>query len=408
MDVVPLLTPTMESELLKDPWVFPQPKANTIKEEEKPASSTWEENFQDLSDWCMDTFQGQCDFHAGESPTFKLSGTKYEGNSVLSSEVGVLSGLASVEDEGAWSTKMDTAKKNEHLNNNCYNSLQSTSETTSKRQKESSTSQSNSSNSWLKLPKGATAALNATSLSKQNSADVNTPSQSRHQVGGIDLDDACPSSFDSAESQRETWDMLCTMETNGSDTFDLLSYLCDDEMRSPDGSNSTDSSIVSKPWSPSKLQATATQANVTVKTESQTVNKKRARNRASSTVTSSSMETASVSPRRSGGARASAASKVEKMYKKAGKRGRPSKRRYVESDSDDQPFVSHYRESREKNNEASRKSRMNKKAKESEMSVKANQLEKDNRILKMKVEELEKLVTSMRNALLRSALKKEF
>lgn len=181
-----------------------------------------------------------------------------------------------------------------------------------------------------------------------------------------------------------------------------------DEMRSPDSSVSTDSSIVSKPWSPSKSQATATQANVAVKTESQTVNTKRTRNRASSTITSSSIETATVSPRRSGGARASAASKVEKIYKKAGKRERPSKRRYVETDSDDQPFVSHYRESRKKNNEASRKSRMNKKAKESEMSVKANQLEKDNRILKMKVEELEKLVTSMRNALLRSALKKEF
>lgn len=157
---------------------------------------------------------------------FYLPGTKYEGNSVLSSEEGVLSGLASVEDDGMWSTKMDTAKNNEHLNN-CYNSLQSTSEATSKCQKENSTSQSNTSNSWLKLPKGAIVALNSASLSKQNSAEVNTPSQSRHQVRGIDLEDACPSSFDSAESQRETWDMLCTMETNGSDTFDLLSYLCD-------------------------------------------------------------------------------------------------------------------------------------------------------------------------------------
>lgn len=62
---------------------------------------------------------------------------------------------------------------------------------------------------------------------------------------------------------------------------------------------------------------------------------------------------------------------------------------------------------REKNNEASRKSRMNKKAKEVEMSKRSLELEKDNRILKMKVEELEKLVTSMRNALLRSALKRE-
>lgn len=73
MDTVPLLTPTMETELLKESWIFPQTKANTIKEEEK-TSSTWEENFQDLSGWCMDMFQDQCDFHIGESPTFKLSG----------------------------------------------------------------------------------------------------------------------------------------------------------------------------------------------------------------------------------------------------------------------------------------------------------------------------------------------
>lgn len=77
MDTVPLLTPTMESELLNEPWIFPQSKINVTKEDEKTASSTWEENFQDLSDWCMDPFQGQCDFHTGESPTFKLSG-KYK------------------------------------------------------------------------------------------------------------------------------------------------------------------------------------------------------------------------------------------------------------------------------------------------------------------------------------------
>lgn len=66
-----------------------------------------------------------------------------------------------------------------------------------------------------------------------------------------------------------------------------------------------------------------------------------------------------------------------------------------------------YRGARQRNNEASRRSRMNKRAKEFEMSTKASQLEKDNRVLRMRVDELEKLVDSMRNALLRSALKKE-
>lgn len=74
MDTVPLLTPTMETELLKESWVFPQSKVNQIKEEEKATSSAWEENFQDLSGWCMETYQAHCDFHTGESPAFKLSG----------------------------------------------------------------------------------------------------------------------------------------------------------------------------------------------------------------------------------------------------------------------------------------------------------------------------------------------
>lgn len=126
---------------------------------------------------------------------------------------------------------------------------------------------------------------------------------------------------------------------------------------------------------------------------------------AASTITSSSIDTPVVSTRRTERTRISATNKIEKPYRT--RRERSVRKRYVESDSDDRTFASHYRESREKNNEASRKSRMNKKAKETEMAKKAIELERDNRILKMKVEELEKLVTSMRSALLRSALKKE-
>jgi hypothetical protein len=89
------------------------------------------------------------------------------------------------------------------------------------------------------------------------------------------------------------------------------------------------------------------------------------------------------------------------------KREKSERKRYYESDSEEDIALMQYRECREKNNEASRRSRMNKKAKESEMTTRAIELERDNRILKMKVEELEKLVTSMRSALLRSAMKKE-
>ncbi|XP_076761366.1 uncharacterized protein LOC143429587 [Xylocopa sonorina] len=409
MDTEPLLTPTMESELLKEPWVFPQPKSSAIKDEEKTVSSTWEENFQDLSGWCMDTFQGQCDFHAGESPTFKLSGTKYEGNSGLSSEEGVFKDLMSVADDERWSMKMNTAETTEQSNNNCH-SLQSISHVTSRFAKEDSPTESNTSSTWLKTTKGTTDTINTSSWSKQSNSDISTSFQSKYQIEYIDLNDACPTSFDSTENQRETWDVLRTVETTGSDTFDLLSYLCDDEMRSPEGSVSTDSSIVLKPWSPAKLPATIPQTSVKVKTENETVTQECAKGRAAaSTITSSSIETPVLPTRRTERTRRTVTSKtkVEKPYSRA-RREKSMRKRYIDSDSDEQPFVSHYRESREKNNEASRKSRMNKKAKETEMATKAIELERDNRILKMKVEELEKLVTSMRSALLRSALKKEF
>jgi len=74
MDTVPLLSPTMESELLKEPWIFPRIRANPKEED---TFCAWEEDFQDLSSWCMDTFQGH--FHIGESTTFKQSGTRAKG-----------------------------------------------------------------------------------------------------------------------------------------------------------------------------------------------------------------------------------------------------------------------------------------------------------------------------------------
>lgn len=403
VETIPLLSPTMETELLKEPWVFPQSKVHATKEEEKPTSSAWEENFQDLSGWCMDTFQGQCDFHIGESTAFKLSGTKYEGNSALSSEEGVLKDWARVTDEEKWNMKMNSVGTNENRDN--YHSLRTISEPSSKHDKEDSTAESNTSNVWLKLPKGSAATTSTALWKKQSDTDVSTPSYSRYQIGDVDMDDACPTSFHAVDSQRETWDVLRTVETTGSDTFDLLSYLCEDEMRSPAGSVSTDSSTVSKVWTAVKTE-TIPQTVVKVKTESNDSAREGMQSRTTSTVTSASMKTPTTPSRRSSRMRTST-NKEEMSFTKV-KRERQTKRRYTESDSDDHSFVATYRESREKNNEASRKSRMNKKAKESEMAMKANELEKDNRILKMKVEELEKLVTSMRSALLRSALKREF
>ncbi|XP_078033142.1 uncharacterized protein LOC144467975 [Augochlora pura] len=415
MDTIPLLTPTMETELLKEPWTFPQTKMSPIKEEGKVTSSIWEENFQDLSGWCMETFQGHCDFPTGESSAFKLSGTKYEGNSALSSEVGILKDLMNVADEERWNVKMsNSAETTEYFTSNSH-SLQSTQKATSKSAKEDSTAET-AATGWLKLSMGTASTTSTSPWSKQNNTTtVSTPSfQPRYQVEEIDLDDACPTSIDSAENQRDTWDVLRTVETTGSDTFDLLTYLCDDEMRSPEGSVSRDSSVVSKPWSIADSSQSIPQSYEKSEADSRTrpvAAEESSRSRAASTATSSSTETpVVVSSRKSERLRSSLEKtyhKVEKSYNRIARREKAVKRRRTDSNSEDRTIL-HYRESREKNNEASRKSRMNKKAKESEMATKAIDLERDNRILKMKVEELEKLVTSMRSALLKSAMKKEF
>lgn len=81
-----------------------------------------------------------------------------------------------------------------------------------------------------------------------------------------------------------------------------------------------------------------------------------------------------------------------------------ARKRAIDTDSDDLSSNYSYKESREKNNEASRKSRMNKKAKEKEIMLKADDLERNNRLLKIKVEQLDKMVTNMRATILKCVL----
>ncbi|XP_032677837.1 uncharacterized protein LOC116847201, partial [Odontomachus brunneus] len=406
VDTIPLLSPTMESELLKEPWTSPHKKpASPTKEEDTAAFPAWEEDFQDLSSWCMDTFQAQCDFHIGESTTFKLSGTKYEGNGVSTvEEDGLLKGLRSKVDDEKLNLKMDTVKTmtGESSDNHL---LLSPTELVNKYEKGYGNEENCMSSSWLMSPE-STASTSTSSSKQYNTTDVSAPFQHEYRVSN---DYACPTSFDSTASQHETWDELPTIETIGSDTFDLLSYLCDDEMRSPEGSVSTDSTAMLKHRPLTMSSPILTPTSTKVKTEETNASPKprRMETRATSTVTSSSVETPTTSSRRSERKLLVNNKEKEKTTVKA-KKEKNAKKRYYESESDEDIALIQYRESREKNNEASRKSRMNKKVKESEMSVRAIQLEKDNKILKMKVEELEKLVTSMRNALLQSALKKEF
>lgn len=193
-------------------------------------------------------------------------------------------------------------------------------------------------------------------------------------------------------------------------------------MRSLEGSGSTDSSARLK-IRPQATTSSPVLSFTSTKVKTEEINeptppskRRRMETRATSTITSSTTKSPVASSRRSERTRVAAIKSKEKervavtSTKTKSKNGR--KCHYdsfdSESDSEDDVALSQYRECREKNNEASRRSRMNKKVKESEMTRKAVQLERDNKILKMKVEELEKLVTSMRNALLRSALKKEF
>ncbi|XP_050431921.1 transcription factor ces-2-like [Adelges cooleyi] len=66
-----------------------------------------------------------------------------------------------------------------------------------------------------------------------------------------------------------------------------------------------------------------------------------------------------------------------------------------------------YRQLRDRNNEASRKSRATRKAKEDELNKNANEMEATNRRLTVKAEELEKMVINMRQALLQIMTKKK-
>lgn len=90
------------------------------------------------------------------------------------------------------------------------------------------------------------------------------------------------------------------------------------------------------------------------------------------------------------------------------KRGRPPKRNVSISSDDygDSP-ESRYRELRDKNNEASRKSRLKRKLKERELEEEGDELEEKNAKLRARVEELEKTVSRFRNNLMTLLLNKK-
>ncbi|XP_044257962.1 uncharacterized protein LOC123007023 [Tribolium madens] len=86
------------------------------------------------------------------------------------------------------------------------------------------------------------------------------------------------------------------------------------------------------------------------------------------------------------------------------KRGRPPRR--TSSISSDHSDASKYRELRDKNNEASRKSRLKRKMKEMSLQKEADELYEKNVKLKAQVEEYERMVNNFRNNLFKIMLKK--
>lgn len=82
------------------------------------------------------------------------------------------------------------------------------------------------------------------------------------------------------------------------------------------------------------------------------------------------------------------------------RRGRPPKRNMsISSDSSKDCDAVRYRELRDKNNEASRRSRLKRKMKEMSLEKEATELEEKNVKLKTQVEELEKTVNNFRTNL---------
>lgn len=90
----------------------------------------------------------------------------------------------------------------------------------------------------------------------------------------------------------------------------------------------------------------------------------------------------------------------DEMEMRKARRGRPPKRNMsISSDSSKDCDAVRYRELRDKNNEASRRSRLKRKMKELSLEKEATDLEEKNVKLKTQVEELEKTVNNFRTNL---------
>ncbi|KAJ8676454.1 hypothetical protein QAD02_012241, partial [Eretmocerus hayati] len=524
IETTPLLSPTMESRLMREPWNYPgqsarvvsclappsavlavpnsvgggstRPSASTAattyttpqlhqqqqqqlliqQQQQQSPSSSWEENFQDLSGWCMSGAHARCDFTSGECATgCKLTGTKNEVNDIfiagatsclmpptgqnMNSDENAIMGARQPQTGSVVPATIVMASQLDHAypmagHRQQQQQLPQQTFFTNDSAKTHMTGDDllkNNGNLWASIPeRGKTVAV----LNDNNNIVWPEAKETKIDSSSLPLyTDSSPLVADSQTKaapllRQDSGDVFHALGTGATNSFDdLLSYLCEDDIPSPPDSVSTDSSRITDPssiprlpsnpsahmivspktyepipLSPSlintnyvmpRLDSTGSMPEDSIKlspqsSPSEVMTPVRSSYQLRTIVKVEDPETPPPSSRRQTRAKRSRVNSNASRVSSNSSRGRGRKRVLEDSESDDiDDDDDSYREVREKNNEASRKSRMNKKAKEMEMAKKAVVLEKDNRILKMKVEELEKLVSSMRNALLRSALKRE-
>lgn len=136
----------------------------------------------------------------------------------------MLKDLKSTTNEEKRNLKMDTVKAIEELSDKNRHVLLSPSDMVNEYTIGYSNEENNATSSWLMSPEStASTTASTSSTGKKQNADVGAPLQVANDIDYT--------SFDSTANKRETdeinWDELRTIETTGSETFDLLSYLWD-------------------------------------------------------------------------------------------------------------------------------------------------------------------------------------
>ncbi|KAG8035929.1 hypothetical protein G9C98_003055 [Cotesia typhae] len=389
--MTPIISSTTEKELMKDIiWITKAPSSSSmnsspnLRDEDNTTifSPTWEENYQDLSGWCskipMD--HRSYSFPVGESLNGRHSDMKID-DQTYSTNVGV-----DVFNVGMTSATidLDDFKKQKNINNNNNN-------------------------------------LN-------NSNNMNNIIKSNKNVMLSPIDDDKPIMLGGTIDVPDEW-LDLPKSSIASRTDEWIRLVDNDKMDEPISTDSIDIYQASTSYiNSTKNEGISPRMHNT---------RSRKRNYSQATITSPSknLDDLDIKPLKpsfvsqlspstlssSSGARSTKATtraiKPTKSIKTRMKKevidsfdtqSRRGRKRQYDSESEGENSDSSYRESREKNNEASRKSRMNKKAKEKCMMMEAVSLDKTNRILKSRVEQLEKMVITMRTAILKSALRRNF